>query len=145
MLARVLTATVAGGIVFFVLGGIIFALILDPLIMKPNANPEIFKVMKDPPNWVFVILFNLVAAFLLAYIFEKWASISTFAGGFIGGAVIYFIVGLYSQCMSAAFMNMWQGITPMIADLVATTILGGAAGGVIGMVLGKMNKRTAAG
>ena len=144
MLARVLAATVAGGITFFVLGFIIYGLILDPLVMKPNMNPEAAKLMKDPPEWVFLILGNLVAAFLLAYIFDKWATIRTFAGGFIGGAVVYFIIGLYMQLMFAAFMNMSHGLTPVIADLIGSTILGGVAGGVVGIVLGKMNKESAA-
>jgi hypothetical protein len=140
MLARVLAATVAGGITFFILGFIIFGLILDPLVMKPNMSPEAAKLMKDPPEWAFLVLGNFVAAFLLAYIFDKWATISTFVGGLIAGAVIFFIIELYVQCMFAAFMNLSHGLTVVIADLVGTTILGGLAGGVVGIVLGKMNK-----
>ena len=140
MLARVLAATVAGGITFFILGFIIFGLILDPLVMKPNMSPETAKLMKDPPDWVFLILFNFVGAFLLAYIFDKWATIRTFGGGFIGGAIIFLIVDLYIQLMLAAFMNVSHGLHPIIADLIGTMIVAGGAGGVVGIVLGKMNK-----
>ena len=87
MLARVLAATVAGGVTFFILGFIVFGLILDPMVFKPNTSPETAKLMKDPPAWAFLVLGNFVAAFLLAYIFDKWATISTFVGGLIGGAV----------------------------------------------------------
>jgi len=38
MLARVLAATVAGGIAFFILGFLIFGLLLDPIVIKPNMN-----------------------------------------------------------------------------------------------------------
>lgn len=78
MLARVLAATVAGGVAFFLFGWIVYGLILDPLVFKPYADPETLKLMKDPPEWVFLILANLVAAFLLAYIFDRWATIKTF-------------------------------------------------------------------
>lgn len=142
MLARVLAATVAGGITYFVLGFIIFGLILDPLVFKPNTSAEVAKLMKDPPDWVFLILGNFVAAFLLAYIFDKWATIRTFVGGFIGGAIIFLMVGLYMQLMFAAFMKFSNGLTPIIADLIGTAIVGGVAGGVVGIVLGKMNKGT---
>ena len=140
MLARVLAATVAGGITFFILGFIIFGLILDPLVMRPNMSPEAAKLMKDHPDMVFLILFNFVGAFLLAYIFEKWATIKTFVGGFIGGAIIYLIISLYTQLMFLAFMNVSHGLTPVVADLIGTSIVGGGAGGVVGIVLGKMNK-----
>ena len=140
MLARVLAATVAGGITFFILGFVIFGLILDPMVMKPNTSPEVAKLMKDPPAWAFLILGNLVAAFLLAYIFDKWATISTFVGGLIGGATIWFIIAVYFQLMFAAFMNMSTSYIPAVADVIGTTILGAGAGGVVGLVLGMMNK-----
>jgi hypothetical protein len=140
MLARVLAATIAGGITFFILGFVIFGLILDPLVMKPNMSPEAAKLMKDPPDWLFLVIGNLVAGFLLAYIFDKWATIRTFAGGFIGGAVIYFVISLYVQMMFRAFMTLSHVMPVVIADLVGSSILGGVAGGVVGIVLGKMNK-----
>ena len=140
MLARVLAATVAGGLAFFLLGWVLYGLILDPLVFRPNANPEAMKFMNDHPDFVFLILANLVAAFLLAYIFDRWATIKTFAGGFIGGATIYVIIALYMQLMFAAFMKFSSGLMPIIVDIIGTTILGGLAGGVVGLVLGRMNK-----
>ncbi len=144
MLSRVLAATLAGGIAFFVLGFIIYGLVLDPLVMKPNMNPEAAKLMKDPPSWIPLVLSNFVTAFLFAYIFEKWATIRTFAGGVSGGAVIYFLIALSIQLMFAAFMNISSGWTPAVADVIGSTVLGGLGGGVIGMVLGMMNKNSPA-
>jgi hypothetical protein len=143
MLGRVVAATVAGGIAFFILGFLIYGLILDPLVMRPNTNPDALKLMKDPPVWAFLILGNLVAGFLLAYIFDKWATIRTFVGGVIGGAVIFFIIALYLQLMFAAFMNMTNGYLPAVVDVIGTTVLGGLAGGVVGLVLGMMNRDAA--
>jgi len=143
MLVRVLAATVAGGIAFFLLGWVIFGLILEPLVFKPNADPETLKLMKDPPDFVFLILANLVAAFLLAYIFDRWATIKTFVGGLIAGAIIYLIIALYTQLMFAAFMKISNGLMPTIVDIIGTMILGGLAGGVVGLVLGRMNKGSA--
>ncbi len=145
MLSRVLAATVAGGVAFFILGAVIYGLILDPMVMKPNMNPDAVKLIKDPPTWIPLILANFVSAFLLAYIFEKWATIRTFAGGMSGGAVVFFLIALSFQLMFAAFMTLMNGYVPAIADVLGSTVMGGLGGGVIGMVLGMLNKGGAAG
>jgi len=50
MLARVLAATVAGGITFFILGFIIFGLILDPLVMKPGTRVRAVLELENLAN-----------------------------------------------------------------------------------------------
>ena len=140
MLTRMIAATVAGGITFFVLGFVIYGLILDPMVMKPNMNPDASKLMIDPPNWVPLVLATLVSALLLAYIFDRWAAISTFVGGLKGGAIVYFLIALSFQLMFLAFMKMSNSYTPVIADIIGSTVLGALAGGVIGQVIGMMKK-----
>jgi hypothetical protein len=139
MIARLAAASVAGGITLFILGFVIYALILDPTVMKPNMN-EFAGLMKEMPMWAPLVLGNLVNAFLLAYIFDRWAGIRTFAGGVWGGAVVMFLVALWIQLFFFAFMNLHKNLIPMLADIVGSTILGGIAGGVIGMVLGMMGR-----
>ncbi len=139
MLTRILAATVAGGITFFVLGFVIYGLILDERVMKPNMN-TFPGLMNEMPNWIPLVLANLVSALLLAYIFDKWASISTFVGGLKGGAVVYFLIALSFQLMFLAFMNLHKNYIPMVADIIGSTVLGAIAGGVIGQVLGMMKK-----
>lgn len=143
MVARLLAATVIGGIVFFILGGLIFGVVLDPMVMRPNTSPDALKLMKDPPNWALLVLGNLVFALFLAYIFDRWASIRTFSTGLTAGAIIMFLVSLYFQLMFGAFMNTMTSVTPSIADVIGSTIIGAITGGVIGVVLGKMNKGAA--
>lgn len=139
MLTRVLAATVAGGVTFFVLGFIIYGLILEPTVMKPNMN-TFPGLMNEVPVWVPLILANLVNAFLLAYIFDKWASIRTFAGGLQGGATVMFLIAVTFQLMFMAFMNLSKNYIPPVADILGSTVLGAVGGGVIGQVLGMMNK-----
>ena len=142
MLTRVLAATVAGGIAFFVFGFVIYGLILDPMVMKPNMNTY-SGLMNDPPVWVPLVLANFVSAFLLAYIFDQWAGIRTFVGGLRGGAIVFFLIALSFQLMFMAFMNLSKNYIPPVADVLGSTVLGGICGGVIGQVLGMMNKNSA--
>ncbi len=143
MLTRVLAATVAGGITFFILGFLLYGLVLDPMVMKPNMNPDALKLINEPPNFVPLVLANFVSAFLLAYIFDKWAGIRTFRGGLEGGAVVWFLISLSFQLMFLAFMKMYNNYTPANVDVVASIPMGAIGGGVIGQVLGMMNKEAA--
>jgi hypothetical protein len=142
MLTRVLVAAVAGGIAFFILGAVLYGLILDPMVMRPNTI-NYPGLMNETPVWVPLVLGNIVSALLLAYIFDKWANIRTFAGGLQGGAVVWFLMSLAFQLMFLAFMNLSKNYIPAIADVFGSTVMGAIGGGVIGQVLGMMNKTAA--
>lgn len=139
MVTRILAATVAGGIAFFILGFVIYGLLLDPMVMKPNMN-TFAGLTKDPPDWIPLILANFANALLLAFIFDKWAAIRTFVGGAKGGAIVMFLIALTIQLFFAAFMNLSKNYIPAAADIIGSTVLGAIGGGVIGQVLGMMNK-----
>jgi hypothetical protein len=70
---RVLLAAVAGAITLFVLGYLIWGMLLASYF-KGNAI-EYTGLSKLPtPNLVSLFLSNLALAFLLAFIFDQWAS-----------------------------------------------------------------------
>ena len=142
MVTRIAAATVAGGLAFFVLGFLIYGLILDPLVMKPNMN-EFPGLMKEIPTWAPLVAANLVSALLLAYIFDVWAGIRTFAGGLKAGAIVYFLMALSFQLLFIAFWNLTKNLLPNVMDVIASTVMGGVCGGIIGMVLGMMDKQRA--
>ncbi len=143
MVTRLLAAAVAGGITFFVLGFLIYGLLLENSVMKPNMNTYP-GLMNEVPVWVPLVLSNFVSALLLAYIFEKWAGIRTFAGGFQAGAIVWFLIALSFQLLFLAFMNLHKNYIPVVADIIGSTVMGAIAGGVIAQVLGMMNKPAAA-
>ena len=139
MLMRVLAATVVGGITIFVLGFLIYGMLLDPY-MKANMV-EYAGLIKDPPGWAALVGANMANALLFAFIFDKWAGIKTFVGGLKGGAIIMFLISVSLDLQFMAFMNLWKGgPLPVVVDIIGATVLGALAGGVIGAVLGMMNK-----
>jgi hypothetical protein len=140
MLTRVLAATLVGGIAFFIVGFVVYGLILDPMVIKPNLV-EFPGLMKEMPSMVPLILANFVSAFMLAYIFDRWGSISTFMGGMQAGAIIYLLIALSFQLMFIAFWNLFKNYIPPVADIIGSTVMGAICGGVIGMMLGVMKKR----
>src|SRR5689334_7021611 len=96
MNTRVAAAAIAGGAVFFLFGFLIYGLLLDPMVMRPNMI-EYSGLMKDPPAFVPLIIANIVEAFFLAYIFDKWAGIRSWSTGASAGAIITFLIALTMQ------------------------------------------------
>lgn len=133
---KLLVGSLLGGVAYFLLGWVLYGIIFKST-MESMMSSSASSVMKSDADMDFVALIigNLVAGFLLAYIFEKWASIRTFKGGLIGGAVLGFLIALsYDSVMLATTTLMtWGGV---ILDSVIYAIMGGLAGGVIGWWLG---------
>jgi len=140
MNARVLVAAVAGGAALFFLGFLVYGIALEAWMnsqMVPHPG-----LMRESPNFVTLILANIVWALLVALIFDRWATISTFAGGLLGGAAIAFFMSLFNDLMSISLMNLFTSFTPVLVDVIAFTVIGAIAGGVIGLVLGIMDRNS---
>lgn len=142
MITRVLLATIAGAVTAFVLGYLIFGVLLDSY-MKANVN-QYAGLMKNPPNFMLLIAANLVFAWLLAFIGDYWAGIRNFVSGLKLGALVTFPLALWTDLQFEAFMDLYKGGVPIIVDVLAATVLGTIVGGVIGLVLGIADKKTAA-
>ncbi len=140
MFIRILAGAVAGGIVFFFLGWLIFGVLLMEFMKAHTINYP--GLMKEPmPDMIPLALANLAWAWLIAFIFEYWAGIRTFVAGLKGGALIIFPLVLGLDLLYMAFMNLYQGFTPLIADVIGSTVIGAIAGGVIGWTLGMVGKK----
>jgi hypothetical protein len=142
MLIRVLAGTVAGAVVFFLGGWLIYGILLKSYF-EGTMSASAKAVMNAEPNFVPLILAQLAFGALFAYIFDQWATIRTFAGGLKAGAIIMFFLALgFDLQMTAFFKDMHVGspYMPILVDIIAATILGAITGGVIGLVLGMMNK-----
>ena len=143
MIVRVIAASFAGALVFFLLGFVIYTFAVDP-IMKGHMN-QFQGLMKEPmPSLGFLFAWNFMMSFLFAFIFEKWAGIRTFVGGIKAGFVLMLIIAVMTDLNYLAFMNVYKDFFAPVIDVVAATFLGTVACGVIGLVLGLMYKSAAA-
>ncbi|MBK7409351.1 MAG: hypothetical protein IPJ40_15695 [Saprospirales bacterium] len=86
--SKLLMAGVAGGVTYFILGFLLYGLLLMDFFTK-NATNDVSR--GDGMVWWSLILGNLFVGFLLAYIFGQWASIKNFMGGLMGGAIVGFL------------------------------------------------------
>lgn len=129
-------ATFAGGIVYFFLGFIVYAIALEGFYSAHAGIAE--NVAKTPQGMQFwpLVLGDLAHAALLAYIFLKWAGIKTFGGGFSAGATIGFFVSLGFNMIEYDTANIMD-LTGHVVDVFVWAIMTGIVGGIVGWVLGK--------
>ncbi len=133
---RTAVAAVVGAIVLFAVGFLTWGVLLADF-MKENTV-QYAGLMKDPPDFVPLILHDLVLAWFVAFIFDQWAGIRTVAGGAVGGALVFFAIALATDLAFLAFMDIFKGLAIVAVDVAAATFVGAITGGVIGPILGKM-------
>lgn len=134
---KVLLATLAGGVVFFLLGFLFYVVILESFFEANQGTAT--GVMKENPMFIGIILANLASAFLLAYIFNRWAGITTLKSGAIAGAIIMGLITLSFDLMMYSTTNI-SNLNATIVDIITMVVIGAIVGGVVGFVLGYKKK-----
>lgn len=124
-----LVSGIAGGIVFFLLGWL-FYVILFKDFFPPNPN-------EGNENILLIFLGCLTYGLFIAYIYTKWAVISTLATGAKAGAVIGLFLGLYWNFFYLA-MNPGYPYESFGVDMLITIVSSAIVGAVIGVVNGKL-------
>src|SRR5687767_9897434 len=138
MLIRVLAAGGAGAVALFLGGFVIFGLLLRSYFDE-TMTATARSVMRAEPDFVALIIAQIVLGLLLAFIFAYWASISTFVGGLRGGAIVMGGIGLAMGLERLAFfqdLHTGSPYIPLLVHVIAAAVLGAIGGGVIGQVLG---------
>lgn len=133
MNTRVLLAALAGGVAAFLLGWLIYGFIL--MDMMRTVNPLVEGYEKAEPELWAIALSNIVWALLYALIFDRWARISTFISGAIGGAWMAVLIAISIDLYFIGATNV-MSFNGLLLDVVANAVMGAAVGGVVGWVLG---------
>ena len=131
--SKLLIASLAGGVTFFILGWLVYGMLLTDFMSKQNYA-TVMRAEADTIWWA-AILSNLVMGFLLAWVLGKWGGIRTLMGGLIGGAILGALIAGTVDFGMYAWTNLMD-ITAIILDIVAYTVMGALTGGVVGWVLG---------
>jgi len=144
MIKKLILATLAGSVVQFLLGWLIYGLLLADFM---NSNTTHFEgLMKDMNSGSFIILVfisGLMMSFLITFIFQRWAKFDNFLKGLTGGMFLGFFMALTYDLFSLAAMNMIT-VSTMIVDVIANTVVVGIVGAVIAWVLGFKSKEVPA-
>jgi hypothetical protein len=130
---RVLLAALAGGVAFFLLGWLVWGILLMDILKE--MNPQFEGVEKNPPDLLLIFLSNLAFSLLIALLYSRWAGINTFMGGLMGGAWVFGLMAVSLDLMFLASTNM-MSTGGAALDIIANIVVGAVVGGVVGWVLG---------
>lgn len=126
-----LLATLAAAVTMFVLGYVIWGMVLPGILEDNMMGPD---MMKDPPDFIFLIISHLIGSFALSTIYGKWARGYHSAGG---GLEYGIWIGIFA---GISYALLWYATATMmdlsghIIDGVATLIFFALIGAVIALV-----------
>lgn len=133
MNTKTLISGLAGGVVIFLAGYVVYGIIMMNYFMSNMVTYP--GLMKDPMELWAMAIGNIVLGILLALILNLGGIVSATRGATIG-ALVFFLIGLGVNLMMYAQMNL----TPLqvgFVDSVCMALLGALAGAVIGWMMGR--------
>jgi len=133
MNSKSMTATLVGAVVLFLLGFLIYGLALAGFY-EANVGTAT-GVVKDPPEWLWLILSTIAYAGLLT-VTLGWAGSKDAMSGFKTAAIVGLLMSLSFDFGIYSMMNT-QNLTVTLVDPIVGTLHAGLGGAVIGMMLGR--------
>lgn len=131
---KILRGAIIGGIAFFLLGWLVWGILLVDFSMN-NYNQSIY-LPEDKMVWWALILANLFTGLMLTVIM-KWANVKTLVDGLKTGAIIG---ALYALSIDLSYFSMTTVIlhvSAIIVDTLAYTLLMAVTGLLIVLGWGK--------
>lgn len=131
MNSRFVIAALAGAVVLFLVGFLLYGLAL----MGFYESGTMAGVMKETPNFLWLGLGQVAGGFLLATVLG-WAGAKTSAAGLKKGAIFGLLVALTLDLSIYGTSNI-NNLTVTLVDPIFSAIHVGIAGSVVGMMLGR--------
>lgn len=132
---KFLMGTVVGGIAYFFLGWLVYGMALMST-MAEYSNAACMRAETDMIWWA-MILGNFFFGALLTYIFLKSGNVNSFGAGAQTGAMISLMASMAVDLMMFSTTTLTTNPTGIVIDVIASTVIGAIAGGLIGVVLGR--------
>jgi hypothetical protein len=132
--SKILIAGLVTGVVAFFLGWLFYGILLMDFF-ESNAGGATGVSRGDSMIWWALIAGNLIWGIFFAYIFGKWASISTAATGASAGAILGLLVGAGLGLIyygTSDIMNLMGTVVDIAVSVVSGAILGAVAGWMLG-------------
>jgi hypothetical protein len=131
---KVLVGGLIGGVVFFLLGWLVYGMALTTM-MTENTMAGINRPMEEM-QWAFLIIGHFAFGFLMAYILDK-SNVYSFGSGATMGAVIGFLFALAFDFIMYATTNYYTTMSFVFIDIIVATVMSAIVAGVVGWWYGR--------
>lgn len=131
---KILRGTVFGGIAFFLLGWLVWGILLMDY-SKANYNQSIY-LPEDGMIWWAMIASNLVLA-LLVTLAMNWAGAKTIVDGLKFGAIVGGLYALTTDLGMYSMTNVISNLGAVVVDTLAYAVVTAIVGMVIVLTWGK--------
>ena len=131
---KILRGTVAGGIVFFLLGWLVYGVLLMNY-MTANMNQCAARPMQEMIWWA-MIASSLLTGLLLTMVL-KWAGAKAILDGLKTGAVFGVLLASGMDLGFWSMTKMYNNFAVMVVDIVVYTLMMSVVGMLIDLLWGK--------
>ena len=129
---KMIIGTVTGGIAFFLLGGLIYEVILGGFYRSNLGSAT--GVLRELPIWWAMVVSQLALAAVVTYVFLH-AGVATASDGLKTGAIFGLLLGIAMAFDLYAVTN-WSNTTVAFVEPLVSAVRTALAGAVIGWTLG---------
>lgn len=130
---KTLMGGIAGGLASFLLGWLIYGILLRDFTAT-NFNNSIMRPGEGMIWWA-LILSNLLGGYFIALVFS-WSNVSGMMPGLTRGAIIGLLVAAGFDLSMYSMSTMFLNSNAMVVDIVVSTVMYAITGGVVGSVMG---------
>lgn len=139
---RIVVATLAGTVAYFLFGWLVFEWILGDYMAGHTTQIQGFKKSDAEASMLMLVVSCAAYALLLAIEFERWAHVRTMKAGITLGAIIGTLVALMTNAYWYSTSHFFNDLVPLVVDIAAAVVTVGMMGRVIGWTLGNFKTRT---
>lgn len=131
---KVILSALGGGLTLFIVGGILFELLLKDVMS--DMVKAMGSVYNQNPNFATIALAQLILSLILAIFIYK-SNVTTFMGGLTTGAWMTFLILFWFDLWMLTTFN-FMTVSMALFDTISNTAIGAVASGVIGWIQGKI-------
>jgi hypothetical protein len=131
---RILRGTVFGGIVYFLLGWLVYGILLMDFF-SANMNQCATKPGGDMTWWAMIVS-NLATALLLTLIL-KWSGAKGIVDGLKTGAVFGILLTFSFDLSAWSMTTMYSNFGSLLVDIIVSTMILAVVGMIIVLLRGK--------
>jgi len=131
---KILKGTVFGGVVYFLLGWLVYGILMADFSLT-NYNQCMNRPSADMIYWA-ILLSNLIYSLFLTLVL-KWSGASGWMDGLKTGALFGLLFVLTVDLSFYSMTNMFNNVGAMLIDMLVSTVMAAIIGTVIVLVWGK--------